>query len=160
MNRSVQAIKQFSQTYDLDELSFNEDNYFCLILEEKYRLHFQMNDDKDYLTVFSEVINLQGYKEYQIFKTLLQANYFGMETNQFHFGLSPTNEHLILFKRFHDELIDFDALSLIIESLVEAIEYWFKKLTEEEQITSSSTSTSITSSRPERFNVMQASNRI
>lgn len=124
-------LNQLAEELNLGEALVLDDKSQCfLMFDETMLVEMEFRTNEKTFSLKSNLGNINEAKVKKIYPKLLEANARWQETNGATLGLQQYSEKVLLTQNMPTESCDYHLFYKALESFVNTIEYWLKKLKE------------------------------
>ncbi len=122
-------LNDFGKNLDISDLSFDENGYCCLILDD-FVINLEVADNGDIIYFYSNVGETPSDNREAFYEMLLQANFLFCQTNGATLGISREANFVLLSYQVNTSGLDLSRFTRIVENFANTVEMWSNKLSE------------------------------
>ena len=121
-------IAELALRLKLSDFALNENGLACLGVDETLEIHFENDQERNRLQVYSILGSVPAEGKEALFRQLLEGNLFGIETRNAILGIDDVTEEIVLSLALDCEKVGVDEFERIVSHFVATVEDWRRRL--------------------------------
>ncbi len=117
-------LADLGRTVGLKELKLDENNYCCIVFDEKYYVSLDYDDSMQVVALSCDLGKPDDKRLEDLYGRLLQVNYFWKETNNVTMSLDGKRSHIFQLMHLPVANIDLSGFQERLESFINSAEAW------------------------------------
>ncbi|MBF0099431.1 MAG: type III secretion system chaperone [Desulfobacterales bacterium] len=126
----MNLIAELGNSIGIPNLSIDEDEYCFLKIDETLLITLFRDPDSDFVTVYCEVGCYDDYTQTEIFKAVLEANYFWSGTGGATLGINSEHKTILMAYKQPLGLMDFHHFLTMLQTFINTAEIWIHRIVE------------------------------
>ncbi|MEW6605865.1 MAG: type III secretion system chaperone [bacterium] len=124
-------LKTFGAKVKVDDLALDEENFCGIVFGKKgeeIQINIEVIEEEDMVCFHTTLLELPKENREEIYRQLLSAHLFGLETNGAFFGVNPETDDVLLCYTWVLEQMEYQDFEAMLENLFAATKYWISEL--------------------------------
>ncbi len=117
-------LADLGRTVGLEQLKLDENNYCCIVFDEKYYVSLDYDDSMGAVTLSCDLGKPDAKRLEELYGRLLQVNYFWKETNNETMSLDGKRGHIFQLMHLSVANLDLSRFQERLESFINSAEAW------------------------------------